>query len=758
MSEELLKTWEAFQKERQNVAGSCAFVNGVFSLVFDVVDGKVHELYRACGFSETQFENLHLLLIKVEQMCLFKLVCAFESFKLHYEAESMSPKDEGLSSAVTQGRKVKQKYSINNEAACTSYKKSESTVNELSRVMAKKKRIKESFNLDVNNSEMGRGKRKKIAKLQFDMIDEVCDKKEIPPRTEQNVESKHLSNCSVSFRNMITTESKRAEKLTLENQSMGSALNMKQLKTSNNFDQNLSGHGCNPETVKKEWGISSEKKNSGDCENQGVVHSIQANKQGTADTSDQREGDGFLSENVSEETVKVESGNICRKLVSDNSSNSKHEIKQFGGERTDFECDNLAPIICSICKEMLAKSRDLFKHWKKIHKKDYEKSGEPVVPPSLFYCEVCHESFDAPRRFKLHYRIHSGARPHACQVCGKKFRIFKGLMDHMMCHTKEKPFACPQCPKQFINKKLLNYHIKVHNNEIVPRVCEKCGKQYQTALGLKLHYRVHAGIRPHKCDVCGMAFTQRCSLQIHKRLHTGDKRHVCDVCGWKFNTNNALLTHRRVHTGERPYKCSECPFRAASSSCIKDHQIVHSKAKPFPCRAPGCDKYFKRQAHLMTHLKKKHSGLKPYSCTLCGAKFAMVSELTHHQKSDACDGGRIKKEASPEPEVKQGPPDPISDLHLVTTGHASQTVSLPLPDGKAVWQQEDDGPRIHGRKKLKPQQASTQVIQVTDLTEVPVAGEDQIVIQIFTESGAESTDVVLSEEEMAAILRLSQHM
>ncbi|RUS91683.1 hypothetical protein EGW08_000509 [Elysia chlorotica] len=745
----LQDVWKAFCKDRQ-INGSCiAFKDGTFSLILDALGENSLEVCKSCGFTELQFDQLRAFLEKLEHQCLLTLFIAFEKFKSRHTSQSVNSCSPSLENETESAQVIENDISLTDHIATTFDKgvhsnaqKGGGALGNFGEKNCSRKRMiqntgkkrrhvsacpwensaavieKALAEHEDSSSELGRGKRKKFTKMQFDMSNEAQSQK-------LTLVSKGKRQASI--KDAATKKGRPEMPVCKMSQSSGNGENAEGLKTSQKEISHEKDREDDSVKLKTAVFMKSEEGESPE-------------KSSEEDYRELESDEDFKSPAVSGRTAKL---------------GSKHKPEEVG-ERTDFECDDLAPIICSMCKEKLSKSRDLIRHWKLIHKTE-----DQDTPLNLFYCDVCHESFQAPRRFKLHYRIHSGARPHSCKLCVKKFRIYKGLKDHMMCHTKEKPFACPQCPKRFVNKKLMNHHIKVHNNEVVPRVCELCGKQYQTLLGLKLHYRVHAGLRPHKCDVCGMAFTQRCSLQIHKRLHTGDKRHICDVCGWRFNTNNALVTHRRVHTGERPYKCTQCPFQAASSSCLKDHQIVHSSAKPFPCHAPGCNKYFKRQAHLMTHLKKKHSGLKPYACSLCNARFAMVSELLHHQKSDACEGGRIKLETAPEigikAEVDQSQTHFESETLPSVEGAGLQTKTVVVFENQSSGIEDQAAPRVFANGQSNLIENPGQEFQVSH-HKLADNEENQIVIHIVTEPGAEGAEVVLSEEEMAAIVRLSQQI
>ncbi|KAG8132642.1 hypothetical protein E2320_010484 [Naja naja] len=102
----------------------------------------------------------------------------------------------------------------------------------------------------------------------------------------------------------------------------------------------------------------------------------------------------------------------------------------------------------------------------------------------------------------------------------------------------------------------------------------------------------------------------------------------CVKCSKDFSTPHGLEVHvRRSHSGTRPFACEMCGKTFGHAVSLEQHKAVHSQERSFDCKI--CGKSFKRSSTLSTHLLI-HSDTRPYPCQYCGKRFHQKSDMKKH--------------------------------------------------------------------------------------------------------------------------------
>lgn len=210
-----------------------------------------------------------------------------------------------------------------------------------------------------------------------------------------------------------------------------------------------------------------------------------------------------------------------------------------------------------------------------------------------------------------------------CHLCGKGFQYIGSLMKHIKTH--ENRSDCTVCGMTCQSTKELITHLKGCHNKT--DFCDICGKTFANNRCLRLHERIHTGVKEFMCQECGKTFYRREHLTVHVRTHSGEKPYHCDICGKAFSQSQNLTIHKRSHSGERPYHCGLCGKLFNTSSHLKTHMRYHSGEKPYPCDI--CGKRF-RQSGQMTRHRTTHTGERPYACHVCGMRYRFAPNLKMH--------------------------------------------------------------------------------------------------------------------------------
>lgn len=102
----------------------------------------------------------------------------------------------------------------------------------------------------------------------------------------------------------------------------------------------------------------------------------------------------------------------------------------------------------------------------------------------------------------------------------------------------------------------------------------------------------------------------------------------CVKCHKVFATPHGLEVHvRRSHSGKRPFECDMCEKTFGHSVSLEQHKAIHRNEKVFECKQ--CNKTFKRSSTLSTHMLI-HSDTRPFPCEYCGKRFHQKSDMKKH--------------------------------------------------------------------------------------------------------------------------------
>lgn len=259
---------------------------------------------------------------------------------------------------------------------------------------------------------------------------------------------------------------------------------------------------------------------------------------------------------------------------------------------------------CGECGIVLNKSK-LAQHLSDVH-------GRLV-----YTCGVCHQVFDEAESLETHFITHKEGAHH-CKVCGSGFSTERALITHNYYHSF---FYCNHCGRCFDNRKCFFHHenqcqlFESNNKKRTPSltefVCDHCGNSYTKKPSLRTHIiQKHLNVLPYVCETCGKRTSTIAHLRSHEKVHLMERKTFQCYCGAKMRTALGYQLHMRIHSGEKPYKCSECGDKFLSASRRLDHvKRRHRSAKDMPHGCNECPARFVRPFELKRHYMTVHSNL-----------------------------------------------------------------------------------------------------------------------------------------------------
>lgn len=269
----------------------------------------------------------------------------------------------------------------------------------------------------------------------------------------------------------------------------------------------------------------------------------------------------------------------------------------------------------------------------------------------LLKCTHCGKTFSRRSELATHLsKIHSNNVFH-CEPCDTLFHHNKSLfVDHMKWHqqTSLMPDSSSSLDKKTYNyqskvKSLkkkesnknstsesnnLEQNIKTVKKELsAPYPCKDCGQIFQILSRYNKHIIGHKSSPTINCD-------SESEDDISEEQEFDVKEGVlyqCEECGKSFKLKESYKSHLRRHTGEKPYTCHVCGKRFAHNGGLSYHlKHVHMGIKDHGCDI--CGRSFAMKAAMEDH-RRIHTGERPYVCHSCGKSFKTKASLYIHSKT-----------------------------------------------------------------------------------------------------------------------------
>eukprot|EP00035_Acanthoeca_spectabilis_P030768 m.10842 g.10842 ORF g.10842 m.10842 type:complete len:333 (+) comp4363_c0_seq1:191-1189(+) len=174
--------------------------------------------------------------------------------------------------------------------------------------------------------------------------------------------------------------------------------------------------------------------------------------------------------------------------------------------------------------------------------------------------------------------------------------------------------------------------------------CEECEYTATTVSDLRRHSKFHTERNTFRCQTCTASFTNKTSLAVHRRVHNRTPVNPNDP---KVQFMGAAVleelfqkrTERRERklSGADAYRCEDCDYVSTSKQSFVHHRYRHTGEKPYKCTVNGCFAKFERPNLLAKHKKAHEDEIRDgrteqiYKCRSCAFKSNRECDLAAHK-------------------------------------------------------------------------------------------------------------------------------
>ncbi|KAK7475734.1 hypothetical protein BaRGS_00033006, partial [Batillaria attramentaria] len=229
----------------------------------------------------------------------------------------------------------------------------------------------------------------------------------------------------------------------------------------------------------------------------------------------------------------------------------------------------------------------------------------------------------------------SGEGPHTCGTCGATFQRAFLLKRHLDTRQEGRRFPCSLCEQVFPRSGCLHVHMQNHSF-----VCEQCQIVFITEISFRNHLCKGSEGNTYQCQKCAEVFRYQAALAEHIETHITEKGCICRKCGKELASAGYMERHKKtcgVKTSK--FSCPQCEELFRTIRGLRLHLQSHSGVKPFTCELCGIS--FKAQQYLQCHKKQIHSSDRPFLCSQCPKAFAFKHRLNAHMKEHTSAGQHI---------------------------------------------------------------------------------------------------------------------